>query len=328
MSSTHADRGRAPTERAQARAADEPALDLAELESMRRALEESGRYRVLERYLRPERYHPAPAEGTELRTGLYVDVETTGLSAESDRIIELGLVAFEFDVEGRIYRLLDDLSAFEDPGVPIPPEIERLTGITDEMVAGKRLPDAAVSAWLERAHLVIAHNAAFDRPFLERRLAGFAERAWACSARDVPWHAEGFEGRKLEYLAMKQGFVYDGHRAASDCLAGVHLLSLPLPRSGRLALDLLLERARRQGGRLYAVDSPFDAKDRLKARGYSWNGRVWFRDLPADQLGAEADWLRSEVYGRAVRLPVFPISAFVRYSARVPAVPPSDAPRV
>jgi DNA polymerase III subunit epsilon len=299
-----------------------------ELERMRQALEASGRYRVLERYLKPARYHAPPPPGTELRTGLYVDVETTGLAASRDRIIELGLVAFEFDREGRIYRLLDELSAFEDPGAPLPPEITRLTGITDAMVAGQRLPEDRVRPWLERAHLVIAHNASFDRPFLERRLPAFEGLPWACSLRDIPWHAEGFEGRKLEYLAMKQGFFFEGHRAASDCLAGIHLLSLPLPRTGRLALDLLLERARRRAARLYAVDSPFEAKDRLKARGYSWNGRVWFRDLGADQLQGEADWLRDEVYGRAAHIPVFPITAFERYSERIPALPPADAPVV
>ncbi len=291
-----------------------------DLEGMRRALEASGRYRVLERYRRPERYHPDPDDGRELHVGLYVDVETTGLSAAQDRIIELGLVAFEFDGEGRIYRLLEELSAFEDPGRPLPDEIVRLTGITDAMVAGQRLPEAEVEGWLQRAHLVIAHNAGFDRPFLERRLPGFAGRAWACSANDVPWRHEGFEGRKLEYLAMKQGFVYDGHRAGSDCLAGVHLLSLPLP-SGRRTLDALLERARRTGGRLYAVDSPFDSKDLLKARGYNWNGKVWYRDLPTDQLRSEAEWLRQQVYPSPRELPVFPLSAFVRYSERIPALP-------
>ncbi len=299
-----------------------------ELERMREALEASGRYRVLERYRRPERYLAAPGSDVEVLTGLYVDVETTGLSSDTDRIIELGLVAFEFDREGHIYAILDELSAFEDPGAPVPEEITRITGITDAMVEGNHLPEAAIEALVERAQVIIAHNAAFDRPFLERRLPAFAEHAWACSAHDVPWYAEGFEGRKLEYLAMKQGFVYDGHRATSDCLAGIHLLSLPLPRSGRRALDSLLERARRMGGRLYAVDSPFEAKDRLKARGYRWSGRVWYKDLPEEQLASEADWLRHAVYGGPQRLPVFPLNAFVRYSKRIPDTPPANAPRV
>lgn len=302
---------------------------LPELERMRQALEASGRYRVLERLERRERYRDA-AEGTELRTGLYVDVETTGLDPARDRIIELGLVAFEFDVDGAIYRILRELSAFEDPGRPIPAEITRLTGIDDAMVRGTRLPDAELVPWLESAHLVVAHNAGFDRPFLERRLPAFGDKAWACSAQDVPWREEGFEGRKLEYLAMKQGFVYDGHRATIDCRAGVHLLSLPLPASGRPALDRLLEGARRSDARLWAADSPFETKDALKARGYRWNGeaRVWYRDLPREALEDEAAWLHAHVRRHPQGYPFVPINAFLRYSERVPAAPPADAARL
>ena len=296
-----------------------------ELEAMRRALEESGRYRVLDRYERPAGYARAEP-GTDVRLGLYVDVETTGLDAATDVIIELGLVAFEFDRDGAIYRLLEEVSALEDPGRPIPPMIQELTGITDEMVRGQHLPDEALTRLVEHAHLVIAHNAGFDRPFLERRLPAFAQKAWACSASDVPWREEGFEGRKLEYLALKNGFFYDGHRATNDCLAGVHLLSRRLPRSGRTALAGLLASARASQARLWAVDSPYESKDLLKARGYHWRGHGWYIDLPQERLAAEAEWLRASVYQRDLRLPYHAITAFMRYSARIPAAPPAGAP--
>ena len=44
---------------------------------------------------------------------------------------------------------------------------------------------------MKATFLVIAHNAAFDRPFLERRLPIFAEKHWACSRFDVDWKASG-----------------------------------------------------------------------------------------------------------------------------------------
>lgn len=298
-----------------------------ELERMRRTLDESGLYHVLERYQRRAGYATAAAD-TEIRLGLYVDVETTGLSSHQDRIIELGLVSFEFDREGRVYALRESASYFEDPGRPIPAEITQLTGITDDDVRGQRIPDAHVLALVAEAHLVIAHNAAFDRPFLERRLPAFEAKAWACSASDVPWRAEGLEGRKLEYLCMKAGFVYDGHRAEWDCLAGVELLCRALPRSGRSALGALLASARRPEARLWAVDSPFASKELLKRRGYRWHGRCWYTDLPRELASQEADWLREAVYAKPVNLPYVPITAFVRYSARVPAEPPADAARL
>jgi hypothetical protein len=51
----------------------------------------------------------------------------------------------------------------------IPPEITNITGIADEMVAGHRIDDRAVDDLLGRVVLVIAHDADFDRRFLEKR---------------------------------------------------------------------------------------------------------------------------------------------------------------
>lgn len=53
--------------------------------------------------------------------------------------------------------------------------------------------------------IVIAHNAAFDRPFCERIWPIFAAKPWACSLREVGWKAEGFEGTKLRDIAAGHG---------------------------------------------------------------------------------------------------------------------------
>ena len=56
---------------------------------------------------------------------------------------------------------------------------------------------------------MIAHNARFDRPFVENLLDDFSDIAWGCSIADIDWNKEGFEGVKLEYLAYKFGFFYE-----------------------------------------------------------------------------------------------------------------------
>jgi len=69
-----------------------------------------------------------------------VDVETTGTNPDRYKIIELGICLFEYERQsGRIYKVLGSWEWFENPGVPIPPEITNITGITDEMVAGRRI---------------------------------------------------------------------------------------------------------------------------------------------------------------------------------------------
>src|SRR5260370_418836 len=150
------------------------------LEQMARSLVERGDYRLTRRLEPQTEYHP-PDNSSKLVAAV-VDVETTGTNPDTDRIIEFGICLFEYDRQnGRIYKVLGSWEWFEDPGFSIPPEITNITGITDEMVTGQSIDDGAVNDLLGRAILIIAHNAAFGRRFLERRLPAFATEHWACS---------------------------------------------------------------------------------------------------------------------------------------------------
>jgi DNA polymerase-3 subunit epsilon len=67
------------------------------------------------------------------------------------------------------------------------------------------------------------------------------------------------------------------------------------------------------------LDSPYETKDSLKARGYRWNaeGKVWMVSLVAADLDSEQSWLRANVYGgRSVELELETMDARVRYSGR------------
>jgi DNA polymerase-3 subunit epsilon len=291
-------------------------------EELARILEATGDYRVLRRFTPVASYHPP--DGAKTTTALALDVETTGLSAGGDAIIQLAMVPFEFSSEtGWIYRVSQPVTYLEDPGRPIPPEITALTGITDADVKGKRIDDAAVEAVVKSASLVIAHNAGFDRPFMERRLPLFREKHWACSQQEVPWRAAGSRSGALEFLLIKRcGMFYGAHRADHDCLALIHLLATPL-ESGELPLALLLQSARRKSVRLWAEQAPMAAKDALKARRYRWNpgtdGRpkAWFKELAREDLGGELAWLTAEVYGGTLpALRQDALDARTRYSDR------------
>ncbi len=294
-----------------------------DLETVAARLDAHDDFRVIRRYRRPERYAASPTDDTVVRKGLYLDTETTGLDPDTDRIIELAMVPFEFSSDGRIYTLGDELDQLEDPGRPIPPEIVKLTGISDDMVAGKTIDDDAVVAMLADAAIVVAHNAGFDRPFCEARWSAFESKAWGCSQRQVPWAEAGFESSKLEYLAYRSGFFYDGHRATIDCLAGIDLLARDLPGTGGTALKALLDTARGREWRIWAVGSPFEAKDVLKARGYRWNGgedgrhKAWYVDVPDEQKDEELRYLSESIFRRRVDLPCDLVNAFNRFSSRI-----------
>jgi DNA polymerase-3 subunit epsilon len=285
------------------------------------ALTASGRYQVIER-LEPRPHYHRP-DGTPTKRALFVDVETTGLG-DDDRIIQLAAVPFDFARDGRIFGVGECRSWLEDPGIPIPEEITRLTGIAPADVAGRRIPDDTVRALLDETQLVIAHNARFDRPHLERRFPGFADKHWACSCDDVPWRAEGLESTKLGWLAYRMcRMFYEAHRADADCLMGIHL------PSGKLALEALLECARAKTARVWAVGSAIETKDVLKRRGYRWNGeaeegrpKAWWRDVPEASLEAESQWLAAHVYRGTPRHQVQLLDGRLRYSTRRPAGQP------
>jgi DNA polymerase-3 subunit epsilon len=134
--------------------------------AMADALSLSPDYRVLRR-LAP-RLPYVPSSGAEARTAVLLDTETTGLDARKDEIIELGMVKFDYLPDGRIAGVRDTFSAFNEPTVPITDEITALTGISADMVAGHRIDEAAVNAFVENSAITIAHNSGFDRKFAER----------------------------------------------------------------------------------------------------------------------------------------------------------------
>lgn len=253
-------------------------------------------FKVLRRLTRRDRF--SEDDGPK-KLGLLLDVETTGKRPDVDRIIELAAVPFEFSRDGRTFAVRPGLAQLEDPGVPIPGKITDLTGITDDDVRGRSIDPAAIESLARSASLVIAHNAAFDRPFVEARLPFFEALPWACSCAEVPWKRFGFGCAKLGCLALRLGFYFDGHRGETDCLATLELLASDLPRTAQTALGTLLETARKKTVRVWATNSPFDKKALLKARGYAWPGdggnpRAWYADVAAADLASEREFLFRE----------------------------------
>lgn len=291
------------------------------LEHCVEALKQSDDYRVIKR-LNPINAYCEETTDEPKRVGLYLDVETTGLNAGTDKIIELAMVTFEFLPDGRIFKILDQFDQFQDPGFPIPEGIVALTGITDSMVQGQTIDTNTVNQMVDSAAIVIAHNAQFDRKFIESSFSVFEQKAWGCSIHDVPWMEEGIEGTKLGYIAYRLGFFFNAHRAINDCLAGVHILAQSFPNSGESVLKTLLDHARRNEYRIWAMGSPYDSKDILKGRKYRWNGgenhlpKSWYIDVSSDQLQSEIDYLYREIFGQEIELRVDLITTFDRYSNR------------
>jgi DNA polymerase-3 subunit epsilon len=266
-----------------------------------------------------------PGSGGPTKRILILDTETTGLDWRAENIIELAMLSVDVDLHtGQPVGVVEVYEDFEDPGRPIPSEIVKLTGITDHDVKGQKLNEVKINAMVERADLIVAHNAGFDRPFVENRLEVFEHKAWACSFAGINWKAQGLGSAKLEFLCSELGWFYDAHRAQVDCHALLRVLSSnlktqpdDLPTSGFLQLLKSAEQARTV---VKAFGSPFESKDKLKARGYRWDAeaKVWFTAVKsADALEAEAEWLKTQIYGgRSARIGLETQDAWVQFSSR------------
>lgn len=290
-------------------------------EAMAEALSQSPNFKILRRVV--PRLRSEEQNGGVTKSGILLDLETTGLDAQNDEIIEIGMVKFDFTPDGKIVGLREIFSSFNEPSAPIPSEITELTGITDELVKGHQIDQEAVSAFAKDAVIVIAHNAGFDRKFAERYWPLFEHKAWGCSATEIEWRKHGFEGSRLGYLLQGAGFFHQAHRAVDDCHALLEILAFQLPSTGTPALAVLLERARKKTMRVWAESSPFDLKDILKRRGYRWSDgsdgrpKSWYIDIDESIVDDEIAFLRSEIYLRDIDPTLQTFTAFNRFSIRM-----------
>jgi DNA polymerase-3 subunit epsilon len=155
-----------------------------------------------------------------------IDFETTGLSpALGARPTEVAIVLI---AEGKI---IDRFQRLMNPGVPIPNDIQVLTGITNEMVRKAPTVEAVMRDAVQfvGTHPIVAHNAAFDSKFWDAELHpshGKRKQKFACSmllARRIFPEAPNY---KLGTLVRTLGLPATGryHRALADAEATAYLL--------------------------------------------------------------------------------------------------------
>ncbi len=150
--------------------------------------------------------------------GRYIifDLETTGLSAATERIIEIGAVKVE---NGEI---LESFDLFVDPEKAITPEITRLTSITNEMVAGAPKEADALEQFFrfcDGCDILVAHNADFDMGFLRAAIR-------RCGREEDPVQIDTLvmaramypelKKHKLDTIAERLGVTQKHHHRADD----------------------------------------------------------------------------------------------------------------
>jgi len=217
------------------------------------------------------------------------DLETTGGSPESSRITEIGAVK----VRGG--EILGEFATLINPGVPIPPAITYLTGITNAMVYPAPTIDAVLPSFLEFIGnaVFVAHNASFDTRFLAANLARYgyqpARNPIVCTVR-LARRLVREEVPNLQLATLARALrarTAPCHRALDDARATVDVFHALLERAGRWGISDLDDLLWFQSARGHpSYDKVRLAEDLPRARGvYLFRGareRVLYVGKAAD----------------------------------------------
>jgi DNA polymerase-3 subunit epsilon len=208
---------------------------------------------------------------------LGLDVETTGLSAVDDKIIEVGAALYDTVLAAPV----QILSVLVNPERKIPQEITEITGIADDEVEVFGIPENKAIDQLQDmmtyAEAVMAHNAPFDRGFIEQAIIRSGrppiELPWIDSVMDVKYPAN-ITTRNLRHLAAEHGFINPwAHRSIFDVMTMLRIASC-------YDWDAIVARSKELTVYLQAVVS-FDEKEKAKERGYRWYApsKIWWKSF-------------------------------------------------
>lgn len=160
-------------------------------------------------------------------TYVVFDLETTGFSAKSDKIIEIGAVKVQAG------KIIDRFSTFVNPEIPIPFRIEQLTSINDNMVINAPKIEEILPKFMEfcKDCVMVAHNADFDMSFIS---ANCERQGLPCDFTIIDTVAMsryliiGLGRYKLDSVAKALGIVLDHHHRAVDDAECTALIFLKL----------------------------------------------------------------------------------------------------
>lgn len=244
-----------------------------------------------------------------------VDTETTGLNYLKNEIIELAGVGAQFcAATGRLHSVGALFDFFNQPLEPIPRKITEITGITNEDVEGHSIDYLQVNSWFRKADIILAHNASFDRPFVEQLPLDWEDivKPWGCSCVDPDWTSLGMPNRKLEGILEHLGYEYTAHRAIYDCLATAFLLALNPEQFIRIN-----HLCNNESYKVSFTWTPRGSNPLVKARGYAFSGTSWSKYyLDLEEMAQERQEIASEIKKAFGKLPTvvvnqaYPLSRF------------------
>lgn len=236
---------------------------------------------------------PDQAQKSTDKLGIILDIETSGLDPENGDIIEISILPFTYDPETyAVTGYKSPITRLNEPKEPLSEIIKQITNLTDDDVQDHHIDWKRVADLLERADVVIAHNARFDWKWINASMhrAGIKmpQVPFCCSMIHANWQSIRLTSRSQELLCLWHGFYYYSHRAEADTKALLHLLRV----SGRLGEIIKIGTSDEY--RIFAAGFPINENHRLKSRYYQFDreARAWFKSCNTlEEANAEKEFI-------------------------------------
>jgi DNA polymerase-3 subunit epsilon len=220
----------------------------------------------------------APSSGMELpmHRALLLDTETQGLDPAKHSVIEVAVMLYDLELGCPLESWASLIRASSN-------EAQGVNRIPVEVLTQAPTPYETwhvVREMRQLADCVVAHNADFDRRFVDAAGAN-VPGPWVCTKTDFTW-PDGLRGESLVQLALGLGLgVASAHRAMTD----VDTMARALTRVREMGHSLpeMFRRAARPKRRFIAMVS-YDSRDLAKRAGFQWDDqkREWWRMMPPE----------------------------------------------
>lgn len=151
-----------------------------------------------------------------------IDIETTGLNPKVDKIIEIGAVRVRDGLPE------ESIDYFVNPGVPVSERIQKLTGITDDMLQNASYINEIIPKVCEFIgdDILVGHNILFDYSFLKKAAVneGFSfEKSGIDTLKIARKYFTALPSKSLTALCEHYGIIYNAHRAVWDVYATIEV---------------------------------------------------------------------------------------------------------
>lgn len=232
-------------------------------------------------------------EQDDIKIGIAIDVETTGTDKTKDEIIEVGLRIFYFSpVTGKILGLGEFMSSLNEPQKNLDPTITKITGISNSSLKNQRVDWKKVTELINSANLIVAHNAKFDRGFIDKYCKYNTKPVWSCTMTQVDWVQHNLPTSNLVLLGAFHGYFTDAHRALVDAELVIKILSI----NPKYMLELY-QGAHAIRSLIEVSNTQYEQRTLLTKIGFRWNPtkKIWYKLCFKKDVQSEVKILEKEL---------------------------------